>query len=256
MMPMSKKACGLMNPSDADDGRLVSLSGAPIYKHGEATEWAPPAGEEFIEQISAHIEAHLGPVETVFHEIVSDTVHIDVHFVRATRQSPVHRLVTSGMSDLPMHTPDGADVPRHVELMISLPMAWQLDQDSLKDERWYWPIRTLKFLARMPHKYHTWLGLGHTVPNGDPPEPYADNTKLCGAIVLPSVSVDSAFEHLHIESAKDITFYAVVPLFEPEMNFKLRDGTDALLKRFAKHDVSDVVSLTRPDVSKRRFGLW
>ncbi len=64
---------------------LVSLSGSPIYRHGDTSPWAAPSGEEFIQEISAHIEKHLGAVETVFHEIVSDAVHVDVHFVDLNR---------------------------------------------------------------------------------------------------------------------------------------------------------------------------
>lgn len=32
-----------------------------------------------MERISAHIEKHLGKITHVFHEVLSDQVHIDVH---------------------------------------------------------------------------------------------------------------------------------------------------------------------------------
>lgn len=103
-----------------------------------------------LEQISAHIERHLGPIEMVFHEIVSDTVHIDVHWVKPTRDFPFARLVTSGMSDLPMSVPEDSGAPAHLELMITLPGQWRFDEDALDDERWYWPVGLLKALARFP----------------------------------------------------------------------------------------------------------
>ena len=155
-----------------------------------------------------------------------------------------------------MTTPQEIDVPRYTELMMTLPRDWKLDEASLKDERWYWPIRVLKMLARLPHKHTTWLGWGHTVPNGDPPEPYAENVGFSGAIVLPSVSVPQAFHVLEIVGKKTITFYAVVPLFETEMNFKLRHGTDELLSRMDKKHVSDIVDPSRGDVTKKFLGLW
>lgn len=234
----------------------MSLSGSPIYRHGEPAAWEAPEGEEFIEEISAHIETHLGPVETVFHEIVSDTVHIDVHFVKPTAVFPFVRLVTSGMSDLPMTTPEHPDIPRHVELLITLPPDWRLDQKSFEDEVWYWPIRLLKSLARLPHKHRTWLGWGHTVPNGDPPQPYADDTKLCAAILLPSVTAPEAFFELDIPGHKRITFYAVVPLHQREMDLKLRSGTAALTQLFDKKGVTDVVAVRRKDVTRKTFGFW
>jgi hypothetical protein len=133
-----------------DRGAVVSLSGSPIHYYDEPAGWEAPQGEMCLEQISAHIEAHLGPVATVFHEIVSDTVHIDVHVVLPTEESPYARLVTSGMSDLPM--PGDNDVPRYLELVATLPGDWRLDRASFEDERWYWPVRLLKQLARFPHK--------------------------------------------------------------------------------------------------------
>jgi hypothetical protein len=235
---------------------VVSLSGSPIYRHGPESEWQAPKGEECLEQISAHIEQHLGNVETVFHELVSDTVHIDVHVVKADDDFPFWRLVTSGMSDLPMTTPADTDVARYVELMVTLPGDWKLDQESLEDPSWYWPVRLVKYLARFPHKHATWLGWGHTVPNGDPAEPYAPNTRLSGAIILPSVSVPDEFNRLTIDAAKTIHFLAVVPLYEEEMNFKLRSGTDELLDKFADADVSDIIDPKRRNVCKKRFGIF
>lgn len=238
-----------------NDTKVVSLAGQPIYQHGEPTEWQAPQGEECIQQISGHIEKHLGKIEMVLHEIVSDTVHVDVHWVRPNEDFPFHRLITSGMSDLPMHAPPESSVPRYTELMITLPAEWRIDQESFEDEAWYWPVRLLKTLARLPHKYETWLGFGHTVPNGDPAEPYAPNTKLCGAIILPSITVPDDFHSLSISAGKDITFYSVVPLFESEMDLKLRKGVDELLKLFDKKKVNDIVDIKRVNVTKKMFGL-
>lgn len=82
---------------------LVSRSGAPIFRYidGEK-EWEAPQGEECIEEISEHIERHIGEICMVFHEVISDTVHIDVHHIKPTEERPFHTLVTSGMSDLQM----------------------------------------------------------------------------------------------------------------------------------------------------------
>lgn len=242
--------------ADKPESKVVSLSGQPIYLHGEPAPFEPPKGEECIEQISAHIKQHLGEIAWVFHEIVSDTVHIDVFFIKPTEDCPLVRLVTSGMSDLPMSVPDGTDSPKFVELVMLLPPDWKLDQESFKNEGWYWPIRLMKYLARLPHKHSTWLGWGHTIPHGDPAEPYAPNTKLCGAIILPSITVPEDFCTLRINDDKTIHFLAVVPLFLEEMELKLREGANALIDRLGDKDVTDVVDLSRPNTCKKRFGLF
>jgi hypothetical protein len=72
--------------------KVVSMSGEPIIQHGESNAWQPPHGEECIEQISNHIEAHLGEIAGVFHEIVSDTVHVDVHIVKTNRKIPKYKI--------------------------------------------------------------------------------------------------------------------------------------------------------------------
>ena len=241
--------------SSNKSGEVVSLSGAPIHHYDEPSGWEPAQGEICLEEISAHIEAHLGPVAWVFHEIVSDAVHIDVHVVLPTADFPYTRLVTSGMSDLPMSV-GHADTPRHLELVATLPGDWKLDQASLEDERWYWPVRLLKQLARFPHKYKTWLGWGHSMPNGDPAEPYAPDTALCGVVLLPPVSTPEAFDTLRIDADKEIRFLAIVPVYREEMDLKLREGSDALVERFGRRDVNDIIQRKRVNVAKKRFGFF
>ncbi len=153
---------------DIDD---VSPGGSPILVHSREKDFTPAQGESHIEAISAHIERHLGPISGVFHEIISDLVHIDVHVVPASEPFPYLRLVTSGMSDLPMTLPGGAPGSAYMELMVTLPADWPISADAFEDERNYWPVRLLKTLARLPHEYDTWLGFGHTIPNGHPAEP-------------------------------------------------------------------------------------
>src|SRR5262245_31898962 len=142
-----------------DDQDEVSPSGHPIYRHRDPGEFEPTAGdEETIRAVEGHIDAHLGGAPWVFHEIVSDKVHIDVHMVGPTEARPFHTLVTSGMSERPMTLPDGVEASAYAELCISLPADWDLRQEAFGDENVYWPVRWLKTLARLPHDYRTWLG--------------------------------------------------------------------------------------------------
>ena len=236
----------------------VSPGGSPIMVHSREKDFTPPQGEEHIEAIGAHIERHLGPVSGVFHEIISDLVHIDVHVVPATEQFPYLRLVTSGMSDLPMTVPDevDADVPRYMELMVTLPADWPISQDAFEDERNYWPVRLLKGLARLPHEYDTWLGFGHTIPNGHPSEPYAPGVGFDGAIGLPPVTPPEDFAELVLEDGKVISFMTIIPLYPEEMDLKLKKGAEALLDRFDAKNIQDVIEPGRTNVARKRFGLF
>ncbi|HEX8832684.1 MAG TPA: suppressor of fused domain protein, partial [Abditibacteriaceae bacterium] len=117
-----------------DDQPEVSPSGAEILRHqANDREFEFAAGdEELINAIGDHIETYIGPVETVFHEIISDLVHIDVHIVKATPERPFHVLVTSGMAALPMNAPETG--LRFAELCVFLPASWPLDGEKWRDE--------------------------------------------------------------------------------------------------------------------------
>jgi hypothetical protein len=241
----------------SEEENVSSMSGAPIFRYTDGEkEWEAPNGEECIEEISDHIERYIGEVSMVFHELISDTVHIDVHHVEPSKERPFHTLVTSGMSDLKMNVPEDTDSTRYMELMVTLPEYWKVDDESFKDEKWYWPVRQIKFLARFPHKFETWLAWGHTIPNGDPAEPFAENTKLSGVIVLPSVNVPEAFRSLEIDEGKVIEFYSIVPLYDGEMNLKLNKGSDTLLDKLDKNGISDIIITDRKNVANKRFGIF
>lgn len=239
------------------DENIVSMSGAPIFRYTDGEkEWETPNGEECIEEISDHIERHIGEVSMVFHELISDTVHIDVHHVKPTKEKPFHTLVTSGMSDLQMSVPADVNSTRYMELMITLPDTWKIDAESFKNEKWYWPIRQLKFLARFPHKFETWLAWGHTIPNGDPAEPFAENTKLSGSIILPPINIPEEFRSLEINKDKVIEFFSIVPLYDEEMNLKLHKGTDSLLDKLDKYGIGDLIITYRKNVAEKRLGIF
>ena len=141
------------------------------------------------------------------------------------------------------------------ELMICLPSSWPLEQNDLNSEDNYWPLRWLKMMARLPHEYDTWLGFGHTVPNGDPPAPFASNTEFCCMLVLPPpIYTPKEFHRLETENGKILNFYALIPLYKEEMNLKMRQGTEALFDGFDKHGVSEVVNLSRNNIARK--GRW
>lgn len=253
------KNCGTILMVPPLDEPPHAPDGTSILRHeARARDFEMATGDsESIEAISAHIEKFVGPIHQVFHELISDLVHIDVHWVRPSKDRPYHVLVTSGMSDRPMTVPDGAETFQFAELLISLPKDWKLSQKAFEDEANYWPIRLLKMMARLPHEYETWLGSGHTVPNGDPEEPYADNTKFSCALVLPPLNFDDEFSRLTLDDGREICFYSIVPMYREETAFKLNNGLDKLLERFSKHNTQEVIDLKRPNTCrKKRFGLF
>lgn len=236
-----------------------SESGSPIYRYEnvQPKEFEPATGDSSIEEISNHIEKYVGKIETVFHEIISDLVHIDIHWVKPTKERPFHTLITSGMSDKPMTTPEDVEDAKFAELCICLPEEWKISEKDFEDEKNYWPIRWLKYMARFPHEYDTWLGWGHTLPNGDPAEPFAENTELNTMLLLPTIVFGEGFHELKLKE-KPINFYSLIPLYHEEVELKLKKGVEALFDGFDKHGVTDILDIHRANTAKKKkwFGLF
>lgn len=231
-------------------------AGDPI--DGPEASWGEEPVSEgdlgLIGAVSDHIERHLGPVEQVFHEIVSPTIHVDLHWVAPSRERPWHTLVTSGMAERPMNVPEEMAEWAFAELLVTLPASWPVSMEAFQDEANYWPVRWLKILARFPHEHGTWLGYGHTIPNGNPPGPLAPSTRLCGMMVVPPAGYSESFFRLPVSGEKTIHFWSLVPLYAEEMDFKLRNGADALLERMDRQGVTEVIDPSRPNVAKS--GWW
>ncbi|WP_026212532.1 suppressor of fused domain protein [Longispora albida] len=223
--------------------------GSGILRH-EALErgWTPPADSdpESLEAIDRHISQYFGEPATVWHEMASDLVHIDVHMIEPTPQRPFVTLVTSGMSDLPMNVPAEAGVSPYAELMIALPPDWPLTADAWKDECHYWPVRLLKSVARLPHEYGTWIGQWHSVPNGDPAEPYAPGVPFTGVVVTPMVNSAPEARTIVTPSGKQIALLALVPLHPGELELKLTHGTGALIEALDRVRVTEHLDPARP----------
>lgn len=204
---------------------------------------------ENLDEIEKHITKHLGEPERVFHELISTTVHIDVHIVAATAERPWVSLVTSGMSDIPMTTPEGAEDFRFAELMMRLPADWKFEEGTMSDEANYWPIRALKFLARFAHEHQTWLSYGHTIPNGNPPNPIAEGLPFTGFVLSMPWIGGEEFSVLRLANGTPVWFWSLIPLHTSEADFKLAHGADALFEKIGQAGYSDLFDPARPAVA-------
>ncbi len=196
--------------------------------------------------IEQHIKNTFGEFENVFHELVSPDIHVDICVVPPSEKRDYYTLVTMGMGAHRMNVPEELAEYKleRAELAIALPPDWKLDEESLKEEQWYWPIGLLKVLARLPIAEDTWLGFGHTM---DKQSPFAKDTKLCGALLVgPQDIVWTGGEVCTLPSGEEVNFYQVIPLYRNEIEYKLEHDADALLEKMA--GISFVVNPTRRDV--------
>lgn len=216
---------------------------ATIFNHPPSRIPATPAivDDALIEDVDRHVRQHIGPISFVFHEERSRYVHVDVHVVAPRPDRPHYTLVTSGMSAAPMRLACDHGVElRYAEVAVCLWPGWTPDCA--------WPVRWLQDMARFPHEYDSWLGFGHSVPNGDPAE-RIDDTDYTGMVFLPLLSEPVEAASIRRGSAKRVEVLAMWPVYEEEMQYKLSRGVFPLMRRFAKSGVTDIVSPHRPNAA-------
>ena len=200
--------------------------------------------EEEMNAVEEHIQQYFGKFENVFHELDSPDIHVDICVVPPSEERDYYTLVTMGMGAHRMNVPEELAEYKleRAELVIALPGNWKLKHEDLKNERWYWPIRLLKTLARLPITSDTWLGFGHTMDNEDD---FAKDTKLCAAMLTGPQDTEDGSEVCILPSGEEVNFYQVIPLYREELEYKMEHDADALLDKM--DGISFVTYNTRPN---------
>lgn len=191
--------------------------------------------------ILAHIREHIGPVDSVFHEMDGTGVAVDIHHVPPTEGRNCHTLVTTGLSD--RHMPEGAGVG-FGELAMSLPPDWPMDEDALEQDAVAWPLALLKALGRLPHEGGVPYDFGLCVDGGRLPFEMAADIGFSGVLLAPPVTIPDAFWCLDAGNGKVIDFFGVVMLYPDEVAVARSEGVVALAHRL---DALKVNELVQPD---------
>lgn len=236
----------------------TSPGGSIIYRYDDVIpDTSTPETEAVhFDDIEQALKPFLGE-PYVYHEEVSVAAHIDVLVYAPTAERDNWTFVTSGMSDKAMTVPDSLSTSEfgYAELVIATPANWfskgadgMIPQTELDDLNKSWPIETLKFLARFPHEYRTWFWETHTIPNGNPAEPFSPSTRLDGVILSQLHRWPERYRTLKAADGRVISLFAVVPLYPDEMQAKLDLGEEKLTPALIKAGVAEVVNETRPSV--------
>ena len=234
----------------------ITPGGSNVYRYGERQDDGVLHLPDEVGTYAQEIEEHFAKVfpghrHGVFHEIMSDYVHIDVHILEPTEDQPFYVVYTTGMSDLPMTLPPDIkksakmDISR-AELYILLPGDWPLgDLGPDTPMSVYWPIGLIKFLARFPHEYKTWLAYGHTVPNGQDYAPFDDSVGFGGVVLNWG---DGPLGGFTAKDGQRIMCYGVIPCYKEEIEYKLKYGMDKLYELLREHGAMRILDPQRPNL--------
>ncbi|MFI8707950.1 suppressor of fused domain protein [Bacillus sp. NPDC077411] len=196
--------------------------------------------------ILEYVTKHFGPIKNTISEIVPGSrVSVNIHIIPSSVNKDFVTLVTTGMSDEPMDYSNEEGVFKYAELVLKLPSSWIIEKDSMKDQDHYWPLSWLRKVAHIPHMYDGWLEEGVILPNGEPPQPFASNTKL--SCIMVCRSQEPELDNVYTKQG-NINIYTLVPIYEEERNLALEKGHDYLLKRMSEEGISDVLDIDRVNV--------
>lgn len=187
----------------------------------------------------------------VLHEETSETVHSDIFVIKPEESEgrDYYILLTSGMSALPMDTHEGYRDCRYGELMMLLPNDWNMNHQDFENEENWWPMRLLIGMTKYPHEENTWLGHGHTYGNQDE-KSFSTNARFSAAILVESITVPESFLKIKRNFGRDIYVYSVIPIYQEELEYKLLNGTDALLNKFQENDIEEIIRIDRINTCK------
>ena len=203
------------------------------------------------DSLTSYLESELGGLEGVHTQLVPSDPPIDLLVVAPTPERSCRVVVTCGMAAEPMEPPPDSAPYRRAELLLCLPDGWPIGGDA--GDAASWPLAMLRRIAQVPRLLDTWLFAGHTMPNGDPPEPWGPATELCAAIATAPRLAFEGQARIELGAGERIDLLALLPLYADEMAFKLDRGPAALLERLSAEGVTELLDPVRPSVAPERW---
>lgn len=201
--------------------------------------------EKQLDKVEKFIEKEYGIFDEVFHEIVSPDIQLEIVIIPPTYEQPYYKLVTIGAGAYKMIIPSELKKYKleRAEYVIFLPKEWDIKSDK---EEYYWAIRQLKSIARLPINCDSWLAFGHTVTANEDSSPVAENTKLNSFLLLNSIGKNNqVVKPLKLNLFEDVNLYQLFPLYQEELEYKLEHSLDDLFNKIAEEDLDFIVNINR-----------
>lgn len=189
-------------------------------------------------ELERHIEKYAGPIAFRFENLL---------VVSANERRASHLVVSTDLSDAPM--PKTKPEWQWAEICALLPATWPLDAALWQNDLDFgWPMREVQRVVRFARETQTWLGFGHSIPNGNPPAPFAPSTQQCASFLIPPLELPEKFARLRLEDGEILNFWAIVPIYANELAVKVNQKAPTLIEKLSVKGVSDVIDPTREDV--------
>lgn len=190
-------------------------------------------------EIIRFIEERFGIIDKIFQDVGYDDLYLDVVQINPTEEKPYYTLITLGMGEHKMYNQNNENFSSYAELMISLPPTW-----NIEDENYNWVLDQLMHLAYIPFTFYFSYEWGHLENNF---EPFTYGTELSAvAILYPEMKRENS-GLLKLEN-RNLQFYQIVPLYDEEYTYALKNGMKNLLLLDTEQKISYVVDMKREKV--------
>lgn len=202
--------------------------------------------KEEVKQLENFVKNKYGEYTSVYHELYSPDIHLDILVVPPSKKDNYYKLITKGMGAYKMNVPSiinnkGYD---RAELVMYLPPEWDFKN---KDNNWI--ISQLKVIARTPIYENNWIGYGHTFSQSiDASITYSSNTKLSDIILFKSYDNSNCENKLYMDTKGQINFYQVFPIYREELEYAKLHGAESLEKLILGDYKKPII-----DVSRKNF---
>ena len=194
--------------------------------------------EEDGQDIIEYMEQYLGDFDEQIEEIIPGSkVWIDINIIKPTKERNYITLVTTGVSEYPMARVNGEY--KYGELIMKLPPNWKLDKASWSNEKYYWPIKMMRFLGHSAHLSDGYIDETLILPYGtedEQPASFADNTLLSSLMVCKSEDIPPYV----FEDGAKIDYFTLVPITKEEEKLVKELGSSKVMHMLKSKDVVDL----------------
>ena len=210
--------------------------------------------KEEVKQLENFVKNKYGEYTSVYHELYSPDIHLDILVVPPSKKDNYYKLITKGMGAYQMNVPNALkdhDIDR-AELVIYLPPDWDFNQ---KDNGWV--ISLLKVIARTPIFENGWIGYGQTFSqNVEGTIPYSPNTTFSNAILFDSNDYLKNKNALCMSNKGRINFFQVVPIYREEMIYAKLNGAKNLSEILSKEFKQPIVNNFRKNCCEKEINKF
>ncbi len=168
-------------------------------------------------------------------------------------RTPVRVLMTDGFRSYTMPVPEKRKDFAHAELYFCLPGYWDLE--DLDNPSMNWIFEWIQKIPEYVQNNQTWLGPGHTFSIGKDKESISPTMKQDHFIVMKPILLEQEMAPVK-EGDHEVHFYAIMPIFSDEWDYKQGKGTVKFLRKLLAKGVTENLDDFRTTTLKSKWRIW